>query len=249
MKIVIVEDERLATERLLTLLRRYDASIEVQACLESIEETVSYLRSHAHPDLLLLDIHLADGHSFEIFKQVNFNRPVIFTTAFDQYALEAFKVFSIDYILKPVTAEALAASLNKLKALPFSLGTDFRQLSQAAPASFYKKRILGKVGQRIYFIPAGQIAYFQADNKIVYLVDREGHRFVVDHTMELLTMLLDPRHFFRLNRTFIISIHAIEQVKPWFNSRLKISVAGQPAAEEMVVSRDRVAEFKSWAEA
>lgn len=110
MKIVIVEDERLATERLLTLLRRYDASIEVQACLESIEETVSYLRSHAHPDLLLLDIHLADGHSFEIFKQVNFNRPVIFTTAFDQYALEAFKVFSIDYILKPVTAEALAAS-------------------------------------------------------------------------------------------------------------------------------------------
>ena len=249
MKVVIVEDERLAAERLQTLVQRYDASIQIQACLESIEETVSYLRSHAHPDLLLLDIHLADGHSFEIFKQVSFQRPVIFTTAFDQYALDAFKIFSIDYILKPVTAEALAAAINKLKALPNGLATSFQHLVPAPAVSPYKKRFAGKIGQRIFFLEIDQIAYFQADNKIVYLVDREGNRYVVDYTLDQLTALLDPQRFFRLNRTFIVHIHAIEQVKPWFNSRLKIAVAGPAAREEMVVSRDRVAEFRSWAEA
>jgi len=248
MKLVIVEDERLATERLLTLLNQYDPSIEVLACLESIEETVGYLQNHAHPDLLLLDIHLADGHSFEIFKQVSYNRPVIFTTAFDQYALDAFKIFSIDYILKPVTQEALATAINKLKSLPSGFSADFSQLGPAIREQQYKKRFLGKVGQRLFFIHTADIAFFKADNKIVYLVDKEGHRYVVENTLEELSEQLDPQQFFRLNRSFMVHINAIQQVKPWFNSRLKLTVQGHAGAEEMVVSRDRVADFRVWAE-
>lgn len=249
MKIVIVEDERIATERLLTLLRQYDEKIEILACLESIEETVQYLKQYPDPDLLLLDIHLADGHSFEIFKQVNYHHPVIFTTAYDQYALEAFKIFSIDYILKPVTQEALAAAFKKLQAITGNMPFDFSRLMPLSPTTRYKKRFVGKVGQRLFFINTENIAFFQAENKLVYLTDKEGNRYLVEYTMEQLSALLDPGQFFRLNRSFIVGIHAIQQVKPWFNSRLKLSVAGQSGSDEMVVSRERVAEFKQWAEA
>ncbi len=249
MKLIIVEDEQLAAERLMTMLKKYDPSVEVIACLESIEDTVRFLKSHSHPDLLLLDIHLSDGHSFEIFKQVSYNGPVIFTTAYDIYALEAFKLLSIDYILKPITQDALAAALNKFKSL--SLTFNAAQLRSTMPSMQehrYKKRFLGKVGQRLFFIDINEIAFFQADNKIVYLVDRSGTRYIVEHTMEKLEEQLDPRQFFRLNRKFIVSIQAIQQVKPYFNSRLKLSVLGAPQQEEMVISRDRVAEFRQWAE-
>ena len=249
MKVVIVEDEKLAAERLQTLLKSYDESIEVVACLESIEETVRYLKHNPHPDIMLLDIHLSDGQCFGIFRQVNYNRPVIFTTAYDQYALDAFKLMSIDYILKPVTLESLATAISKLRSL--SAGISAAELSRLIPAlqePRYKKRFLGKVGQRLFFIPVESVGFFQADNKIVYLVDKEGNRYVADHTMEELTELLDPRQFFRLNRSFIVSINAIRQVKPYYNSRLKLSVQGHEHSEEMVVSRDRVAEFKLWAE-
>jgi two-component system response regulator LytT len=250
MKVIIVEDEQLAAERLQTLLKEYDPAVEVLACLESIEETVHYLRHRPHPDLLLLDIHLSDGHSFEIFKQVSYNKPVIFTTAYDQYALDAFKMFSIDYILKPVTLEALGTALNKFRSLSVSFSAvDFNKLMPEWQHSRYKKRFLGKVGQRLFFIDSNNIAFFQADNKIVHLVDTEGNRYLVDHTLERLEEQLDPQYFFRLNRRFIININAIQQVKPYYNSRLKLSVKGVPQAEEMVISRDRVAEFKLWAEA
>ncbi len=249
MKLIIVEDEQLAAERLITLLMKYDPSIEVIACLESIGDTVQYLRQHAHPDLLLLDIHLSDGHSFEIFKQVSYNGPVVFTTAYDVYALEAFKLLSIDYILKPVTQDALAAALNKFKSL--SLSFNAARLRTQLPSmedQRYKKRFLGKIGQRLFFIDANDIAFFQAENKIVYLIDKSGTRYMVDHTMEKLENQLDPRSFFRLNRKFIVSIQAILQVKPYFNNRLKLSVQGAGQQEEMVISRERVAEFRQWAE-
>lgn len=250
MKVIIVEDEKLAAERLVTLLNDYDASIEVMACLESIEETVQYLKQSAHPDLLLLDIHLSDGHSFEIFKQVSYNRPVIFTTAYDQYALEAFKMFSIDYILKPVTQEALAGAINKLKSVSVSFSAiDFNRVMPEFKSQRYKKRFLGKVGQRLFFINTENICFFQADNKIVYLVDNEGNRYVVEYTMETLEDQLDPQQFFRLNRSFIVCINAIQQVKPYYNSRLKLSVKCMANQEDMVVSRERVAEFKQWADA
>jgi two-component system response regulator LytT len=249
MKLIIVEDEQLAAERLITLLHKYDPAIEVIACLESIEDTVQYLKNHSHPDLLLLDIHLSDGHSFEIFNQVSYNGPVVFTTAYDAYALEAFKLLSIDYILKPVTQDALAAALNKLKSLSLSFNAaHLRQQLPSVKEERFKKRYLGKIGQRLFFIDTNDIAFFQADNKIVYLSDKSGTRYIVDHTMEKLEEQLDPRQFFRLNRKFIVNIQAIQQVKPYFNSRLKLAVQGATQHEEMVISRERVAEFRQWAE-
>ncbi len=250
MKVIIVEDEKLATERLQTLLKTYDPSIEIIACLESIEDTVIYLKNHSHPDLLLLDIHLSDGHSFEIFKQVSYNRPIIFTTAYDEYALDAFKMLSIDYILKPVSGEALATALNKFKSMSLSFSaTDLSRVSQGWKDQRYKKRFLGKIGQRLFFIDAEEVAFFQADNKIVYLADKEGNRYIIDHTMERLEEQLDPQHFFRLNRKFIVNISAIQQVKPYYNNRLRLSVKGANQQEEMVISRERVADFKIWADA
>lgn len=250
MRVIIVEDEKPARERLQTLLMEYDPSIEIMACTESVEETVQYLKSHAHPDLLLLDIHLSDGHSFEIFKQVSYHKPVIFTTAYDEYALDAFKMFSIDYILKPVSLEMLATAMNKLKSLALSFSAvDFNKLNPASVNTRYKKRFLGKVGQRLFFIDTGSIAFFQADNKLVHLTDREGNRYLVDHTMEKLEDQLDPSCFFRLNRRFIVHIDAIQQVKPFFNSRLKLSVKGAGQSDDMVISRERVADFKEWAQA
>jgi DNA-binding LytR/AlgR family response regulator len=250
MKVIVVEDERVAAERLKTLLMEYDPAMEVLATLESVEETVAYLQSHAHPDLLLLDIHLSDGRSFDIFSQVHYNRPVVFTTAYDQYALEAFSMFSVDYILKPVTAQSLAAALNKYRnfAASFKL-PDYGRLFPPIQENPCKKRFLGKVGQRLFFIDTADIAFFQADNKIVYLVDKTGNRFVVDYTMERLEEVLDKKDFFRLNRRYIVRMSAIEQVKPYFNNRLKLSVKGSQPQDEMVVSREKVAEFRQWADA
>lgn len=249
MKVIVVEDEQLAAKRLTTLLAEYDPNVQVLACLESVEETVDYLKSHAHPDLLLLDIHLSDGRSFDIFKQVQYNKPVVFTTAYDQYAMEAFKMFSIDYILKPVAGEALAAALNKYRHIAGAYGLpDYNRLVPHLAEPERKKRFLGKVGQRLFFVDSADIAFFRADNKIVYLVDQHGNRYVVDYTMEKLESVLCTKEFFRLNRRFIVHISAIEQVKPYFNNRLKLLVKGAQQPDDMIVSRERVTEFKQWAD-
>lgn len=252
MDIVIIEDELLAAERLQLLIENYDASINIVACLESIEEAVQWLQTKPAPDLLLVDIHLSDGHSFEIFKKVNIQKPVIFTTAFDNYALDAFQLFSIDYILKPVTAEALAAAINKYKSITSNLAAiNYSLLSDQVKENFntrYKNRFLAKVGQRSFFIRACDVAYFMADNKIVYLVDTDGNRFIINYTIEKLEPLLDPHDFFRLNRKIIVHCNAIDQVKPYFNNRLKILLKAVKTNEDMVVSRERVAAFKSWAD-
>jgi DNA-binding LytR/AlgR family response regulator len=252
MNVLVIEDELLAAERLQLLLKEYDSTIEVMACLDSIEATVEWLQTKPHPDLLLLDIHLSDGASFDIFKQVSYNKPVIFITAYDHYALDAFRLFSIDYILKPVSAKALASAMEKFRRIAGAFSpVDYRRLTEEVHQSHtdnFKSRFLARVGQRMFFIEKEEIAYFSADNKIVYLVDREGNRYVVDYTLEKLEALLDPKLFFRLNRKIIISSGAIRQVKPYPNSRLKLILRGAPATEEMVVSRERVAEFKAWAD-
>lgn len=247
MKIVIVEDEKFATHRLLTLVKEYDKSIEVLACIESIEETVKYLQHHAVPDLILLDIHLSDGYSFEIFKQIPYKGAVIFTTAYDEYALEAFQLFSVDYILKPVTLNALAAAINKFRSFPLmSHAVDYSKMIPTAQD--FKKRFLGKIGKRLFFIDTSNIALFQADNKVAYLVDKEGNKYLIDYTLEQLEDILDPKLFFRLNRKFIVHINAIQQIKPFYNNRLKLLVKGMQESDEMIISRERVSNFRNWAE-
>ena len=251
MDILIIEDELLAAERMQMLVKNYDPSINIIGILESVEEAVEWLRTKKQPDLLLVDIQLADGHSFEIFKKVQIDKPIIFTTAYDQYALDAFQLLSIDYVLKPVTAEALSNAFAKYKSLtqkPAAVNNyaDVLQYVKENLSSKYKNRFLGKVGQRTYFIQVQDVAYFTADNKIVHLVARDGKRYVKNATMEKLEQILDPKNFFRVNRKIIIHIDAIEQIKPYDNNRLIIMVKGIPAAEEIIISREKVAEFKIW---
>lgn len=251
MEVIIIEDEVLAAERLQILLKDYDPDVRIVACLENIEETIQWLQTKKHPDLIFLDIHLSDGHSFEIFKKVTVFTPIVFTTAYDAYALDAFRLHSIDYILKPVTADALAAAIQKFnrmaKMTPFnySLLGDAGKTYVKAP---FRERFLAKVGQRSFFVTATDVAYFVSDNKILYLVDREGNRALINFTLEKLEPLLDPREFFRINRSIIVHSTAIAQIKPYFNNRLKLILKNINPEEEIVVSRERVREFKDWAE-
>jgi DNA-binding LytR/AlgR family response regulator len=252
MNILIVEDEHLAQERLQLLINAYDPSINIVGCLESVEETVNWLNTKPHPDLILLDIHLSDGQSFEIFKRTQIQKPIIFITAFENYAVDAFSLFSIDYILKPVTAEALATAINKYKNLAdiFKPADYHLLMEQVKDNSLvnYRNRFLAKVGQRLFFIPASEVAYFAADNKIVFLIDREGNRFVINNTMENLENELNPKDFFRLSRKIIIHADAIDQIKPYQSNRLKLQLKGIEALEEIIISRERVADFKQWAD-
>lgn len=253
MKVVIIEDEYLAAERLQNIIKNYDENIQVVAILESIEEATAWLQTKPMPDLLFVDIHLSDGHSFEIFKKVQVNKPIIFTTAFDNYALDAFQLFSIDYILKPITEEALAKAFHKFKTLSATpLPTNYHLLSDQVKENFatkYKNRFLAKVGQRSFFLHTSEVAYFFADNKMVYLVDNEGNRFIINFTLEKLEPLLDPHDFFRVNRKVIIQAKAIEQIKPYFNNRLKLILKNIKVDEDIIISRERIADFKLWADA
>jgi DNA-binding LytR/AlgR family response regulator len=252
MNILIIEDEALAAERLKLLLAQFDPQINIMGCLESIEETVHWLQTKSLPDLLLMDIQLSDGYCFEIFKKVPVSKPVIFTTAYDHFALEAFNHYSIDYILKPVTIEALATAINKYKLMP-SVFSDtghknWPDIFKENSGSAYKDRFLAKIGLRTFFIQAGEIAYFTADNKIVSLTDKEGNRYLVNYTIEKLETLLNPHDFFRINRKMIVHSKCIEQVKPHINNRLKLSIKNLKLPEEIIISRERVPAFKKWAE-
>ncbi len=252
MNVIIIEDERLAAERLQVLIKNYDASITVQACLDSIEDSVSWLRTKPHPDLLLVDIQLSDGPGFEIFKQVTIQKPVIFTTAYDNYALDAFQLFSIDYILKPVNAEALATAFNKFKNLSAAFfPPDYTIITEQLKENFsnkYRDRFFARVGQRSFFIRSEDVACFTADDKIVTLLDKEGNRYRINYTLEKLESLLDPHNFFRPNRKIIVHSSAIDQVKPYYNNRLKLFLKVAKQENEIIVSRDRVGDFKIWAE-
>jgi two-component system, LytTR family, response regulator LytT len=252
MNILIVEDEQLAQERLLLLIKAYDPTIKIAGCLESVEETVNWLNTKPHPDLILLDIHLSDGQSFEIFKRTQTQKPIIFITAYENYAVDAFRLFSIDYILKPFTAEALATAINKYKNLKdIFTPADYRLLTEQVNdiyAANYRTRFLAKVGQRLFFIAASEVAYFAADNKIVFLIDREGNRFIINSTIEKLETELNPKDFFRLSRKIIIHADAIDQVRPCQSNRLKLQLKGIAAPEEIIISRERVADFKQWAD-
>lgn len=251
MTVLIVEDEQLAQERLQAILRKCDPSINIVACLESVVETVKWLQTKTHPDLILLDIHLADGDSFEIFKRTSTQKPVIFTTAYEDYALEAFKLFSIDYILKPVTSVSLAAALNKYRNLSSAFTPhNYEAVMEKVKENylhFYKDRFLAKVGKRLFSIEANEVAFFSADNKVVSVTNKEGNRFIINTTLESLEKEIDPKLFFRINRSIIVGITALQQVKPFVNNRLKLYLKNINTPLDLVISRERVAAFKDWA--
>jgi len=253
--VLIIEDEIPAAEKLERHLRKYSEGITVAAKIQSVGEAVQWLRTNQDQvDLIFMDIQLLDGKSFEIFPQVNIEKPVIFITAFNDYALEAFKNKGIDYLLKPVSFADLSASLDKLKDLSIKLtwGKKLEAIKEtvpmaagAMPQKSYKTRFMVKLGDHIRSITAEQIALLFADGRDVYLFTSDNKKFIIDYTLEGLDELLDPKYFFRANRSYIVSIHFIQDVVVYSNSRLKI-VPSIKWEQEVIVSREKVNEFKSW---
>jgi two-component system LytT family response regulator len=252
LNVLIIEDETPAVEKLERYLQKYSASISIAGTCDSVETAVPWLKENqSKVDLIFMDIQLKDGLSFKIFQEVAVQKPVIFITAYNEYALDAFKVNSIDYLLKPVTFSDLSASLQKLENLRDQLVINddklgkLKVLAGESAAKVYKNRFMVKVGDHIRSITTDQVIFFFADGRDVYLVTQQLRKFIIDFTLESLEDVLEPKNFFRVNRTYIVGINAIQDVVMYSNSRLKITT--QPAWDkEIIVSREKVNEFKEW---
>ncbi|MBD0259476.1 MAG: response regulator transcription factor [Cytophagales bacterium] len=250
MNVLIIEDEAPAASWLADLLLKYNGGICVLETLGSVEDAIRWFLNNPAPDLVLMDVHLSDGNGFRIFDAVQVHCPIIFTTAHQQYALQAFRVNSIDYLLKPVTFGRLAQALQKWQL--WTDGTFPVPVRRPAPSTpltplpnVYKSRFLVRFGDRIQFKSAAEVAYFWADGKITYLVAGDGRRYIVDYTLEELEHLLDPHYFYRLSRKVLARIEAVKDIKAYPGGRLKVQLL--PASEgEVVVSRERVPDFKGW---
>ncbi|PZR31749.1 MAG: DNA-binding response regulator [Azospira oryzae] len=252
MKVLIVEDETPAAEKLERYLQKYSTGITVIEKTGSIEETSSWLKAHqAEVDLIFMDIQLKDGLSFQIFQEVKVVKPVIFITAYNEFALDAFKVNGIDYLLKPVTFTDLSASLKKLESLSEQLRWSDAKAEKVVstftetPAVSYKNRFMVKLGDHIRSITSDQISFFFADGRDVYLITHQQRKFIIDYTLENLDEVLDPKIFYRVNRSYILNISAIQDVIVYSNSRLKIT-SNIKWEDEIIVSREKVSEFKEW---
>jgi two-component system response regulator LytT len=251
MKVIIVEDEPLAAERLRLVLGAYDPSIEVMEVLDSVQGTKEWLSRKPAPDLIFLDIELADGRCFQLLPYLRQECPVIFTTAYDNFALDAFQHFSIDYLLKPITAESLARALNRYQSITHLHKQKDNSFTGLQPSITrqYKNRFIVKIGNRMGFVDTNDIAYFYADGKAVFLVHREGQKYTVDLTLEKLEEILDPARFFRFNRKIIGNVSAIRDIRKYMNSRLRVCLLAGNQNDEAIVSRERVQAFKQWADA
>ncbi len=249
MKVIIVEDEVLAIEKLERYLLKYDSSIEIIEKLDSISSAVNYFQTDSDFDVVFMDIQLTDGLSFEIFNQLTIKKPIIFITAFDEYAIDAFKVNSIDYILKPITFTDISKAMSKLESMQ-NLFASKEVLSKVVNDIAKKKtkdRFLVRLGNHIHSIKINEIALFYAEGRTVHLITLPNKKFIVDFKLEELTALLEPSMFYRVNRSFIININAIKDVIVYSNSRLKISPIIN-LEKEIIVSREKVAIFKNWFE-
>lgn len=250
MKVLVVEDEKSAAKRIISLLHEVDPQIEVLQVLDTIKKTVEWFMAHRAPDLLFLDIQLADGLSFDIFDKVEISCPVIFTTAYDQYALKAFEVYSLDYLLKPIDRKKLIRAIDKYNKIigPIDNKLDSTILQNALEmiqGKSFKERFIVKYGEHIKSIPTDQICCFFSEEKISFLKSYDGRKFVVDYTIEQIESLIDPAQFFRINRKYIINVEAIEDVVIYSNSRLKLIVKHFHNMD-MIVAREKVQSFKRW---
>lgn len=237
MNVLIIEDEELAATTLHNMLVHINPNIQVLAVLGTVEAAVSWLQQHS-ADLLFMDIHLGDGESFQIFQQINISSPVIFTTAYDQYTLRAFKNQGIDYLLKPFDEEDVRTALHKLSSI--------RKMPVIMTAPI-KNRFMVKVGKLLKSVPADQVAYFMADGKYLFLVTRDQQNYIIEETIGSLEPKLDQDVFFRINRKFIIHINAITEMYKLSRNRVRIKLSPMPVdVEEVVVSEDRADAFKEW---
>ena len=251
MNILIIEDEPLAVQKLSKLLREVAPHTQVAGSTDGIESSIEWMQQNPTPDLILMDIELSDGQSFEIFNQIEVVCPVIFTTSYDEYAIQAFKVNSVDYLLKPIKREDLERAMQKYERLskPQSQALDISKLiielqKQNQPKE-YRTRFLVKQGQRLIPVETTDIAYFFSEDGLTFFITHDRTKHMLDYTLEELDTMLDPNQFFRISRQFILGIKSVAQIHNYFNGKLKLDL--RPSVEkEVTVSRERVSDFKEW---
>jgi len=251
-KVVVIEDEHLAAERLIELIKKCDATFEIVAHCDSVKKSVAWFQDNPKPSLVFMDIQLGDGLCFEIFEQVEVACPVIFTTAYNEYAIQAFKVNSLAYLLKPIKASDLNAAIEKYKASPYFATNDsapewqylYEKTLQMITHQ-YKKRFLIKIGTHIKSIPVDEILFFYSYEKGTFVCTSTGKNYLVDYTLEQLKDLLDPLLFFRINRKYFISVSAIADMLTHSTYRLKLKL-NHCTDQDIYVSRDKMQEFKEW---
>ncbi|MGB3605704.1 MAG: LytTR family DNA-binding domain-containing protein [Psychroserpens sp.] len=249
MSIIIIEDEKPSARRLQRMLTALN--MEAETMLHSVEESIEHFKNNAHPDLIFLDIQLSDGLSFEIFETVEISSAVIFTTAYDEYALQAFKLNSIDYLLKPIDEDDLAAAVSKYRTRnpkQQSVTLDFNDIKKLLVNPIereYKKRFSVKVGQHLKLINIDDIECFYSENKGTYAFTSEGRNYLLDTTLEQLEDELEPHKFFRVSRKFFVNVHAIKDMVSYTNSRLQIKL-NTFKEQDVIVARERVKDFKLW---
>ena len=251
MKAIIIEDEKPAARRLNRLLQELD--VEVSTMLHSVEESIDWFMNHEHPELIFLDIQLSDGLSFEIFDHVSIKSAIIFTTAFDEYALQAFKLNSIDYLLKPIDDEELEKAVKQYRdfqPVKEKISVDFEDIKKLLVNPVereYKKRFTARVGQHLKIINADEVECFYSENKGTYAATIDGRNYLLDTTLENLEGELSPKIFFRVSRKFYVNINHINDIISYTNSRLQIKM-NSFKEQEIIVSRERVKDFKLWLE-
>lgn len=248
MRVVILEDEQLTAQRLDNMLHKYDEDLEVLATLPSVAEAVDWFKNNDDPDLIFMDIHLEDDQSFSIFEKINLDVPVIFTTAYDEYMIKAFKVNSIDYLMKPVNYSELVNAIEKFKKLQKhyqenGLENLLHAVHKKEPE--YKQRFLISVGSKLRTVDIADINYFYCSEKITFLVTKDNQRLPIDYSLDKLVLLLDPKQFFRVNRALLIKLNSIANMHVFAKGKIKLDLT--PAMkEEVFVSLDKVTPFKDW---
>lgn len=250
MKILVVEDERLLARRLIEMLKDLRPQYNVLANFGSVKETIHWLQQNQSPDLIFMDIELADGQCFTIFEEIKVSAPVIFTTAFEEYALQAFRVNSVDYLLKPIMPEDLDAALEKFEArsspaVPAHYLALIAELRRSNEGSIKRKRFLVSERGRMVSVENTAVAFFTSRNNLNYVRLHEGSEYYLEYSLDQIQAMIDENDFFRANRQFILSHRSIKQVFAWFNGKLKVELAGAPDLE-VIISREKALHFKRW---
>ena len=250
MNFLIVEDEEQAAKRLIRTIGKIVPEVFMHGPVGTLKDLIEWLGSHPKPDLAFVDIHLADGLIFEVWDRFEPDFPLVFTTAYDRYALKAFEYNSVDYLLKPITEEALRRTIDKLKnrsLIPVTqkLGSEWAEILNADYQKHYKQRFISRVGDRLYAINTSDVLYAYSEDKVTFLVDDAGKRYMVEPNLSELEAMLNPDEFFRLNRQYIARLSAVDKILRYSNSRIRIELHGCDDAH-IVLSRDKSADFKKW---
>lgn len=251
MKVLIIEDEFYAAKRLIKLLLDINPHIEILDTLDSVEDAISWLSNNEEPDLVFADIQLADGLSFQIFEHVKISAPLIFTTAFDEYALKAFKVNSLDYLLKPIELPLLKKALDQFEHYKENHAgevVDWENLlsDMISKGKKYKERFLIRLGDAYAYLKVENIRLLYSEDGITFAIDKENKRNILDHSLDHIQDYLDPDHFFRISRKYIVNIQFINKIHPYLNQRLKLELTQPAFKADLIVSREKVKTFKDW---